>query len=120
MSEMLAYCGLVCDTCPIYLATREANLEEQTRMRAEIAHLCKEQYGMNYEPADITDCDGCRTEGGRLFTGCRTCAIRKCAGDRGLENCAHCAEYVCDKLETFLASEPDAKARLDEMRNRIR
>ena len=119
MSEMLSYCGLVCDTCPIYLATRVVDVKEQTRMRVEIARLTREQYGMEYEPADITDCDGCRTEGGRLFSGCRTCAIRNCASEKGLVNCAHCADYVCDKLQTFFASEPSAKARLDEVRSKI-
>ncbi len=119
MSELLAYCGLICDTCPIYLATRVVNIEEQTKMRAEIARLCKEQYGMNYEPEDITDCDGCRTEGGRLFSGCRSCAIRNCASGKELETCARCAEYVCEKLETFFVSEPTAKTRLDEVRSRI-
>jgi len=119
MSEMLSYCGLVCDTCPIYLATRVVDPEEQTRMRAEIARLCNERYGVKYEPADITDCDGCRTKEGRLFSGCRDCAIRKCAVDKGLENCAYCAEYVCGGLETFFVSEPSAKTRLDEVRSRI-
>jgi hypothetical protein len=119
MDEMLAYCGLVCDTCPIYLATRVTNVEEQTRMRVEIARLCREQYGLKYEPADINDCDGCRTEGGRLFSGCKSCAIRKCAKEKRVENCAHCAEYVCGKLETFFASEPTANTRLDEVRNGI-
>jgi hypothetical protein len=119
MSEMLAYCGLVCDTCPIYLATRVVDTEEQTKMRVEIARLCKEQYGMKYEPADITDCDGCRTKEGRLFSGCRDCAIRNCASGKGLENCAHCVEYVCERLETFFSSEPTAKTRLDEVRRRL-
>jgi len=53
MTEIVAYCGLTCQTCPIYLATRQENKEEQARMRAEIVQLCKEQYGMNYELEDI-------------------------------------------------------------------
>ncbi len=48
MTGMIVYCGLSCQTCPIYLATRQENKEEQTRMRVEIAQLCKEQYGMDY------------------------------------------------------------------------
>jgi hypothetical protein len=119
VSEMMAYCGLVCQTCPIYLATREENKEEQARRRVEIARLCKEHYGMNYEPADITDCDGCRMEGGRLFSGSKECAIRKCARQKGLENCAHCTDYVCGKLEAFFAADPPAKARLDQVRSSI-
>jgi hypothetical protein len=119
MSEMISYCGLVCQTCPIFLATRVENKAEQARRRVEIARLCKEQYGMKYEPEDITDCDGCRTEGGRLFSGCKNCPIRNCARPQGLENCAHCADYVCGKLEAFFATEPTAKARLEEVRSSI-
>jgi hypothetical protein len=119
MSEMIAYCGLVCQTCPIYLATREENKEEQSRMRVEISRRCKEQYGMKYEPEDITDCDGCRTEGGRLFSACKDCAIRNCARQKGVETCAHCTDYVCGKLEAFFATDPAAKACLDEVRSRI-
>ncbi len=119
MNRLIAYCGLVCGTCPIYLATREENAEEKTRMRAHIAHVCKEKYGMTYELEDISDCDGCRTEGGRLFTGSQSCAIRKCARQKGLTNCAYCADYVCGKLEAFFANDPEAKMRLDEARNGV-
>ena len=113
---MIAYCGLGCQTCAIYLAAREENKEERERMRTEIAQLCREQYGMAYEPEDITDCDGCRADEGRLFSACKGCAIRKCARQRGLESCAYCDEYVCERLEAFFATEPTAKTRLDEMR----
>jgi hypothetical protein len=119
MGEMLAYCGLVCQTCPIYLATRTENKEEQATARAEIAQLCKEQYGMNYEPEEITDCDGCQAEGGRLFTACINCPIRKCARHKRLENCAFCAEYACEKLEAFFGTDPMAKSRLDQIKKSI-
>jgi hypothetical protein len=117
MAELMAYCGLVCQTCPVYVATRVEKREEQAKMRADIARLCQQQYGMQYGPEDITDCDGCPTEGGRLFSGCRDCHIRKCAREKGLKNCAHCADYSCPDLEAFFAKDPDAKARLDEIRN---
>jgi hypothetical protein len=74
---------------------------------------------MKYEPEDITDCDGCRTEGGRLFSRCKLCPFRKCASEKGLEDCAYCAEYARERLETFLASEPTARTRLDEIRRSI-
>jgi hypothetical protein len=119
MSEILSYCGLICSTCPIYLATREVNKEEQMRKRTEIAKLCKEQYGMNYDLSDITDCDGCRAESGRLFSGCHDCAMRKCAKQKAVENCAYCSEYICQRLESFFVHELDAKTRLDEARHRF-
>jgi hypothetical protein len=120
MAEILAYCGLICQTCPIYLATRQENKEEQARMRSEISQLLRAYYGLNYGPEEITDCDGCRTEGGRLFPACENCFIRKCAKERGLENCADCAEYPCSQLEAFFKSELNAKTRLDEIRRSIR
>ncbi len=117
MAEILAYCGLICSTCPIYLATRQENEAERTRMRVEIARLCREQYGMNYSQDDITDCDGCLAGGERLFSACTTCPIRKCARERGLENCAHCSEYTCQKLEAFFVGEPSAETRLEGIRS---
>ncbi len=116
VNTMITYCGLVCDTCPIYLATRKENKEEQAMMRAQIAQMCNEKYGMKYKPEDISDCDGCRTEGGRLFSGSQSCAIRKCARQKKLINCAHCTDYICEKLEAFFKTDPAAKSRLDEVR----
>ncbi len=120
MPQLTAYCGLVCDTCPIYLATRQENPKEQVRMRAEIARFCNEKYGTTYAAADINDCDGCRTAGGRLFFGCHDCKIRQCAMRKGLENCARCSDYVCEPLGKFFAAEPCAKVHLEELRASMR
>ena len=119
MSELLSYCGLVCPTCPIYLATRESNKDEQIKKRIEIAKACREQYGMNYDLSDITDCDGCCAESGRLFSGCNDCTIRKCAKQKAVENCAYCSEYICGILESFFVHDSAAKIRLGEIRKRI-
>lgn len=119
MSEMTAYCGLTCQTCPIYLATRQENKEERARMRTEIVKRCKEQYGIKYKLEDVTDCDGCQSEGERLFSASMNCPIRKCAREKELQNCAYCTEYACNKLEALFKTDPDAKARLDAIRSRI-
>lgn len=119
MTEMIAYCGLACHTCPIHLATRQENKEVQTRMRVEIVNQCKEHYGIQYRLEDITDCDGCRTDGDRLFSPSRTCPVRTCAREKKLENCAHCSDYICGKLETFFRTEIAAKTRLDAIRRNI-
>ena len=120
MNELMGYCGLVCNTCPIYAATRERNRAERTRMRSEIAAQCNVHYGMHYEPENITDCDGCRTEGGRLFSACDTCSIRTCARQRAIETCASCGEYPCETLESFFATESTARMRLDKIRSAMR
>ena len=118
---MLAYCGLMCDGCPIYWATREKSKEKKGKMRATIAQQCSEQYGLEYgleyTLKDITDCDGCRTTGGRLFSGCKSCPIRECAVQKELESCAYCSEYACNKLKELFVTDPSAKTRLEVIRS---
>jgi hypothetical protein len=124
MNEMIAYCGLNCVGCPIYLVTRETNAKKQKQKREEIARQIEEKYGMKCRLEDVTDCDGCHTQGGRLFSGCQKCQIRKCAGEKGIENCAHCSEYACEKLEEFFnyggkLVNIDAKKQLDAIRDAL-
>ena len=116
---MIAYCGLLCQECPIYLATREIDKSKKEKMIYDIIHQCKEIYGIEYKFSDITDCDGCKSGNGRLFKGCVDCKIRKCAIKRGLKNCAYCEEYACDSLMELFKSDPNAKIRLDEIRSHL-
>ncbi|MBP7460636.1 MAG: DUF3795 domain-containing protein [Candidatus Delongbacteria bacterium] len=115
MSEMIAYCGLDCLTCPIYLATRVDDKQEQLRLRMDIATMSAEEFGMEVTPDEVTDCDGCRSDTGRLFAPCRRCTIRACAGEKKLDNCAYCTEYECDKLTAFFKYASCAKSRLDSI-----
>jgi hypothetical protein len=66
-------------------------------MRIEIAQQIKEHYGRDCKAEDVTDCDGCKTEGGRLLN--NKCPVRKCAVEKDVETCAHCSEYACEKLK---------------------
>ncbi len=116
MNEMIAYCGLDCHTCPIYLVTREKNKEKQKEKRKEIIRLIKEHYGIVFKLEDITDCDGCKKEKGRLFSACKDCPIRKCARQKEIVSCAYCGEYICETLEKFFEKEQTAKIRLDKLR----
>lgn len=119
MNEIIAYCGLTCHTCPIYLATREKNVDKQIKMRTEIALECNKLYGTKYKPQDICDCDGCKTKNGRLFESCSRCEIRKCASTKVIENCAYCQVYPCEKLKEVFKLESTAQKRLDEIKNKL-
>jgi len=119
MDAIISYCGLICQGCPIYWATKEKDKEKKEKITAEIVRICKEQYAMDLKLKDITDCDGCRTEGGRLFSASNKCEIRICARQKGLENCAYCSEYACEKLKEFFAKDLDAKARLDVIKSTL-
>jgi hypothetical protein len=119
MNEIIAYCGLSCHSCAIYLATREQDPKKKREMRVDIAKQIKEHYGQECKPEDVTDCDGCKTETGRLNSGSKNCHIRKCARQKGLENCAHCNEYPCEELEKLFTTDPDAEKRLNVIRSEL-
>ena len=114
---LVAYCGLDCAGCPIHLATLEPDSNKQGEMRRAIAKLCFEQYGMDISPEEVTDCDGCRENTGRLFSGCQRCQIRSCAISRELQSCAYCNDYACIKLQQHFKSDPDAENRLQMLRS---
>jgi len=119
MNEIIAYCGLPCHSCAIYLATREQDPKKKHEMRIEIAQQIKKHYGQDCNAEDVTDCDGCKAKSERLFAGSKNCQIRKCGRQKGVENCAYCGEYVCEKLKDFFDIEPTSKASLDEIRKSL-
>lgn len=114
---MLAYCGLRCDTCPIHLATVEKNEDRKYEMRVSIVEQINKQYGKDLIAEDISDCDGCTAINGRLFSGCLQCEIRKCVLEKNLENCAHCNDFGCEKLQKHFCLDPDSLSRLEHLRD---
>jgi hypothetical protein len=60
--DMAAFCGLTCHGCPIHWATQEEDPAKKRKMRVALARLGKEHYGIEMQPEEITDCDGCRSE----------------------------------------------------------
>lgn len=116
MDTIISYCGLMCTGCPILWATNENNEQLKEKMKVEIAKLSNKLYQTAYSSKDITDCDGCLNENGRLFPGCKNCQIRNCAREKEIPNCAHCSEYICETLETFFTENPESKSRLDFIR----
>jgi hypothetical protein len=117
--ELVAYCGLTCKNCPIYWVSREEDKEKQQKMKAKIAQLGSEHYGIEMTADDITDCDGCRTETGKLYHACMKCEIRQCARTRNLITCAHCSDYSCEKIQKHLKADPSSKIWIELIRSTI-
>lgn len=108
MSEQItAFCGLVCTECGAYIATRENDTEK-------LKALALEWYGVENDPTYCI-CEGCITEG-RKSKWCGECAVRACAQERDVINCAHCDDYGCETLTAFFAHAPNAKENLDLIR----
>ena len=94
----IAYCGLDCSGCDVYQATK---FDSDDR-RQQYADKVFNQFKIKVEPATI-NCHGCRDE--RPKTGyCAMCEIRSCTIERGLENCATCVDYGCEKLQKVHAA----------------
>jgi hypothetical protein len=110
MSQIIAYCGLVCSNCPTFLATQN----DDDIARAKTAALYSEKFGLDLKPEEI-NCDGCTSVGGKIIGYCQACEIRKCCRAKRLDNCTTCDEQPCEKLIKFHDFSPDAKAGFDAL-----
>jgi hypothetical protein len=115
MERMIAYCGLVCTDCDAYVATQANDLAALERLAAR----AREEYGMADATAEGSMCDGCLSNSERLCSYCYECGVRACAMERGMVNCAHCDDYVCDTLEAFFGMAPEARVTLDGIRAQL-
>lgn len=114
MDEIIGICGLVCSECPAYKATQKDDDEERRR----VAEMWTKEFGADIKQEDV-NCDGCTVMDGRHFGYCSKCEIRKCGIERSVENCAHCAEYACEKIGKFGEVAPQAKTKLEEIRGSL-
>ena len=119
IEDVVSFCGITCKTCPIFWATRETDVNLKKKMRTKIAQISNELYKTNYTQEDITDCEGCRSDSGVLFSGCQNCEIRKCVKEKNLITCGHCRDYVCSKLQKLYDTDKDGKILLDIIRSII-
>jgi len=109
--SMVAACGLVCSDCPAYIACQTDDAELSKRTAAA--------WGSDDSPvlADDVNCDGCTTAHGVRWAWCEQCAVRTCASNRGVKNCAVCPDYGCSILEAFLEmAGEEARKRLATLR----
>jgi hypothetical protein len=94
----LACCGLDCNACPAYQATRAGR---PAALRTVLQHWQTAYQAPNLTVADLR-CAGCQGPGEPLNSYCRVCQIRPCARQHGVPNCGRCPEYPCPRLERLL------------------
>ncbi len=100
-----ARCGLFCGECKIYIAYSTDN----TATQREIAKSTGKVKGRAITP-DQVKCLGCK---GSMASIWRTgCTIRACAEERGMEFCYQCRNYICDDLQKFFDTHPEARENL--------
>ena len=111
MEESIAICGISCNECGAYIATKTDDDEK----RKETAELWTKEYNADIKPEDIY-CDGCVSQSQIHFKHCHVCEIRKCGLEKGVANCALCDDYACEKLQAFFKMVPMAQTKLEAIR----
>ena len=116
MEKMIAFCGIDCAACEARLATQANDEAEKER----VAATWREMYEAPSIDAAYVACDGCLAFDGHLGGHCLDCEIRACGLERGVANCAHCADYEsCANLPKSLEFVQDARATLDGIRESL-
>lgn len=90
---MIGYCGYDCALC----AARSEDVEARQRLVDGWRRI----FGHQNYTAENVRCDGCRGNGRIADTSCRA---RPCARERGVESCAQCDEFACEKMRHLMAS----------------
>ena len=108
MKRLIAICGLDCEHCDAYIATKNNDqvLREQTAKRWS---------ELNQAPIlpEHINCEGCRMDGAKTLFCSSLCEIRKCAVAKCLETCGECEEKEsCPKVGAIWRHNPQAKTNL--------
>ena len=107
-NRMVAYCGLDCETCDAFVATKN----NDQALREKTAKLWAE---MNHAPITpgMIDCEGCRADGAKTPYCESLCAIRQCALGRKVATCGDCAELEkCEKVGAIAGTNETARRNL--------
>lgn len=96
----LAYCGLDCKECPVYLASVSKNTAEQIRLADEYSD------GTGKFSKEDMYCLGCHSDAVSQKM-CGDCEIRLCGVKKSFGTCAECDEFPCSTLEENLGADSD-------------
>jgi hypothetical protein len=93
MQEMIGYCGYNCHLC--------AARSDDPAVRQKLVDGWRKILGHEHYTAENVRCDGCRSDG-RIAD--KQCKARPCAIEKGVDSCAECDEFLCDKMRNLLCS----------------
>jgi len=89
--EMIGYCGYNCHLCV-------ARSEDPT-VRQKLVDGWRKLFGHTTYTAENVKCDGCPSNGKVADTQCQA---RPCAKQKGLNSCAYCDDFPCEKLKPLI------------------
>jgi len=85
------------------------NVENSLSNQQKLSDGWYQYFGFHLPPEAIC-CDGCMTENPELID--ISCPVRPCVMAKGLDNCAGCEQYICEKLQERLVVYEEVKKRV--------
>ncbi|MFW9829812.1 MAG: DUF3795 domain-containing protein [Candidatus Thorarchaeota archaeon] len=92
--HMIGYCGYNCYLC--------AARSDDIKTREKLVDTWRKYLGHEMYTAENVACNGCKSKGDKIAD--KQCKARPCARDKGLESCAQCGDFPCDKVEHLMGS----------------
>jgi hypothetical protein len=105
MEEILSRCGYRCDLCLAY----RPNVEKNPSNQQVLSDGWFKYFGFRVEPENIL-CEGCMGDQPKTID--QECTVRPCVIVKGLDNCASCDQFACDKLKERLVEFESIKKRI--------
>jgi hypothetical protein len=94
VDKLIGYCGYNCHLC--------AARSEDIAVRQKLVDAWRKYLGHENYTAENVYCVGCKNEG---LHADKACKARACAIEKGVESCALCDEFPCDKMRHLMAIE---------------
>lgn len=109
MKQLIACCGLDCESCDARIAT----VRNDNELREKTAKKWSEMNNTAEITAATINCMGCRADGAKFAYCSHYCAIRKCVFQKGFNTCADCKELnTCQLIGAVFQHNPGAKENL--------
>ena len=107
--QLIACCGLNCESCDARIAT----IGNDNELRKRTAQKWSEMNNAPEITAETINCMGCRANGVKFAYCSNYCKIRQCVYKKGLNTCGDCREMDnCRIVGSIFLHAPNAKKNL--------
>jgi hypothetical protein len=97
--DFLAPCGVYCETCRIYRATRDNDHELIKKLLDAYEGKIS---GLEKISEEDGQCEGCLSEDVSIF--CRECSVKDCTREKGYSGCHECDDFPCQLTRGIIHS----------------